>query len=257
MKQRDYIFKLAKVKPTKLSKPEIIISLKEFSQIKNNQSFGIRDFDKWEQKPITGGAISKVFGSWTEAMRQAGLKSNRNRKKDIVEMVEMFKDAWESFDAIPSGKQLNEYLKSQSAPYSYRVYCHTFGNINNLVQKIILHQKGKISDLDLSTPYIPKNIREPISPKIRYEVLQRDGGQCVKCGASPKNDNKVNLQVDHIIPVSKGGKTNISNLQTFCQKCNSGKSDRYTDQIIPLPRRVSALTLCVGLQDSPCYEAGI
>jgi 5-methylcytosine-specific restriction endonuclease McrA len=226
MQERKYTFKLDNVNPLKSSKPEIIKSLKDFFRLKNNQPFTMREYDKWTKKPISAGSISKIFGSWSEAMKQAGLKSSKNLKKDLVEMVEIFKDAWEYYDAKPSGKQLDKYLKQISAPYTYRVYCHTFGNIGRLVERIIRHQQGKITDSELSKPYVPKNIRESISPKIRFEVLQRDGNQCVKCGASPTKDKETRLEVDHIIPVAKGGKNNMSNLQTLCQKCNLGKSDR-------------------------------
>jgi len=52
--------------------------------------------------------------------------------------------------------------------------------------------------------------------------MNRDGFQCVKCGASGKD---ANLEVDHIIPISKGGKSTMDNLETLCFKCNRGKSD--------------------------------
>ena len=226
MKEREYKFKIDKVKPGKLSKPEIIKSLKEFSSIKKLQPFTMREFDKWEEKPIGSQSIGQIFGSWTEAMREAGLKSTKNLKKDPVEMVEIFKDAWESYDAIPSGKQLDIYLKSKSAPYTTRVYCHTFGSIGRLVERIIKHQDGQITDSELTAIYKPKFKREKISPKLRYDVLKRDGEKCVKCGNFPFDDNNVKLEVDHILPVTRGGKNNLENLQTLCFECNNGKGDK-------------------------------
>ncbi|KGG19285.1 HNH endonuclease [Prochlorococcus marinus] len=60
-----------------------------------------------------------------------------------------------------------------------------------------------------------------VSPKLRYQILERDNFTC-KCGAkSPQ----VRLEVDHIIPRSKGGSNAPSNLRTLCAECNSGKSD--------------------------------
>ena len=68
--------------------------------------------------------------------------------------------------------------------------------------------------------------RSKMSPSLRYEVMRRDGFRCVLCGRSAKEDH-VQLHVDHIQPVSKGGKTELSNLRTLCQDCNLGKSDRF------------------------------
>ena len=64
-----------------------------------------------------------------------------------------------------------------------------------------------------------------VSDKLRYQVLKRDNFKCCYCGASPSKDSSVELHIDHIIPWSKGGETNLENLQTLCSKCNLGKSD--------------------------------
>ena len=69
-----------------------------------------------------------------------------------------------------------------------------------------------------------KRERKYMNDKLRYDVLKRDNFKCKKCGISAKDGAK--LHVDHIIPVSKGGKTTISNLQTLCDRCNLGKSDK-------------------------------
>ncbi|MDE2118263.1 MAG: HNH endonuclease [Betaproteobacteria bacterium] len=62
--------------------------------------------------------------------------------------------------------------------------------------------------------------------KDRWIVLKRDNYRCVKCGASPSNNHKVELEVDHIIPVAKGGGNALENLQILCRDCNQGKKDR-------------------------------
>src|SRR5262249_23579395 len=60
------------------------------------------------------------------------------------------------------------------------------------------------------------NRRVPDS--LRAAVLVRDGGRCRKCRRS------INLEMDHIIPVSKGGQTEEANLQTLCRRCNRAKA---------------------------------
>lgn len=67
--------------------------------------------------------------------------------------------------------------------------------------------------------------RSLMTQSMRYDVLKRDDFRCVLCGRRAKDG--VELQVDHIIPVSKGGKTIKTNLRTLCSGCNSGKSDKY------------------------------
>ena len=66
------------------------------------------------------------------------------------------------------------------------------------------------------------NLQVPIIP-----VMKRDGFRCVICGRSAKDG--VTLHVDHIIPVSKGVKTEMSNLRTLCSDCNLGKRDKYDE----------------------------
>ena len=56
-----------------------------------------------------------------------------------------------------------------------------------------------------------------VRDSMRAAVLVRDGGRCRKCRGA------INLEIDHIVPVSKGGKTEESNLQTLCRRCNRAK----------------------------------
>ena len=63
-----------------------------------------------------------------------------------------------------------------------------------------------------------------VSESVRYEVLRRDRGHCVLCGASGRDG--VRLEVDHIVPRSRGGSNQLENLQSLCGPCNRGKSNR-------------------------------
>jgi ATP adenylyltransferase len=63
----------------------------------------------------------------------------------------------------------------------------------------------------------------PIPDSLRYRVLMEAKGRCALCGAT--RDETV-LDVDHIIPRNKGGKTVYENLQVLCAKCNRSKQDK-------------------------------
>lgn len=60
--------------------------------------------------------------------------------------------------------------------------------------------------------------RVAIPRKVRQRVLSR--GRCGEC------DSPENLEVDHIVPVSRGGTNEESNLQPLCRSCNSTKRAR-------------------------------
>lgn len=59
---------------------------------------------------------------------------------------------------------------------------------------------------------------------LRFDIMRRDGHRCRLCGLTAADG--VRLEVDHIIPVAKGGKTTKENLWLLCKPCNGGKSDK-------------------------------
>ena len=64
--------------------------------------------------------------------------------------------------------------------------------------------------------------RSKVTPSLRYDIMKRDGFRCCLCGRGAASG--VELEVDHITPVSKGGSTVYENLQTLCKDCNRGKA---------------------------------
>lgn len=63
--------------------------------------------------------------------------------------------------------------------------------------------------------------RAKVSNELRQEIFERDGYTCVICGSTEKET----LEIDHIMPISKGGKTEPGNLQTLCHDCNIRKGN--------------------------------
>ena len=61
-----------------------------------------------------------------------------------------------------------------------------------------------------------------VPDSLRYRVLKEAKGRCSLCGAT-RDDRP--LDVDHIVPRSKHGKTVYENLQVLCSKCNRSKRD--------------------------------
>lgn len=62
---------------------------------------------------------------------------------------------------------------------------------------------GKLTDVDISN---------------KFKAL---GNACFYCGS------KENIEVDHLIPISRGGAHVLSNLVPACRSCNASKRDKY------------------------------
>lgn len=68
--------------------------------------------------------------------------------------------------------------------------------------------------------------RSLMTPKLRQQIKDRDNHTCQFCDVSIYDQDLLLLEIDHIIPVSKGGLSIPDNLQTLCWKCNRSKSDK-------------------------------
>lgn len=71
------------------------------------------------------------------------------------------------------------------------------------------------------TPFIDGPYSRPFAHEwaaIRSEVFARDGYTCTYCGS-----HGVQLECDHVVPVSRGGTSEMDNLTTACRPCNRSK----------------------------------
>ena len=84
----------------------------------------------------------------------------------------------------------------------------------------------KALESKLTATAFAKEQRTLMTRKLREFIKNRDNFTCCSCGNSTHEEPNLLLEIDHIIPVAKGGYTVEENLQTLCWKCNRSKSDR-------------------------------
>jgi len=95
----------------------------------------------------------------------------------------------------------------------------------------------KILESKLTAKAFEKEQRALMTKKLREFIKKRDDFTCCNCGNSTHKEPNLLLEIDHIIPVSKGGCTVEDNLQTLCWKCNRTKSDKlYINEEMELGR---------------------
>lgn len=68
-----------------------------------------------------------------------------------------------------------------------------------------------------------KTQRNKMTNDLRNAIKKRDNYTCCICGNSVYKEPNLLLEVDHIVPIAKGGKTEADNLQTLCWRCNRNK----------------------------------
>ncbi len=91
-------------------------------------------------------------------------------------------------------------------------------------------QNAVVGEMSAQSKYSHRNAEilynSPEWQKLRYFVLKRDNGICQLCGRGRKDG--VVLHVDHIVPLSVDWSKRLdpNNLQTLCEDCNLGKSNK-------------------------------
>jgi hypothetical protein len=74
--------------------------------------------------------------------------------------------------------------------------------------------------------------RQLMTPRLRESILVRDKHTCMSCGISTQKEAHLLLEVDHIMPIAKGGITIETNLQALCWKCNRTKGAKVLENAI-------------------------
>lgn len=168
---------------------------------------------------FSASVFKRRFGTWNNALLKANLEIVQVGVHPKEKLFENILNVWQKKGGQPRQSDMdNPNISSISSG----VYKKRFRGWTNALKEFINYANEN---------YIPSskenhkaNSRDP-SLKLRYQVLKRDNFSCVQCGASPAKGHVAELHIDHIKAWSNGGKTEITNLQTLCEKCNLGKSN--------------------------------
>ena len=150
----------------------------------------------------------------------------------IVTLVHLLVFSWYGFFLFIKLKQKSvEELEANDRHWDF------------IIKGISNDQNGIISDYVAMVEQLMKPLGAPvdtarmgsykrinISKTLRFDILVRDDFKCQTCGRTLRDG--VSLEVDHKMPVSKGGTNSPDNLWTLCNVCNSGKSDKVVDSIV-------------------------
>lgn len=85
-------------------------------------------------------------------------------------------------------------------------------------------QSRAYTEWHLARGYSRNGRRSKIPPALRMAIIKRDGLLCRLCGGEVESEGDVDI--DHIIPSARGGKTTADNLQVTHSSCNRRKGAR-------------------------------
>lgn len=153
---------------------------------------------------------------------------------NLHKMTQISSTLGEKFDSVIKKMYLNKKMCSKEisdkisnlskvsiSPRSIQRRLKFLGVIRSYAEAFNLSiKKGRKTYEALKRPIRSSEFRKGINIKLRYKIMSRDNFKCKLCGKTAEHDI---LVIDHIKPVTYGGKNEESNLRTLCRGCNHGK----------------------------------
>jgi 5-methylcytosine-specific restriction endonuclease McrA/uncharacterized protein YbdZ (MbtH family) len=212
------------------SEDDLVSALRDVAKRLNTEFVPERTFSKYTG--ISCHTIERRYGLWREFCEIAGFKPVYTRTDNRDTLFQNLDEVWQKLGRQPRAKEMRQPLSAISCTR----YAKLFGNWHETCARFLEWKSGlsveQIEQESNNSSEVDEIYRHrtsrAISLSLRYEVLKRDNFKCVKCGRSPATRVGVELHIDHIIPYSRGGETELSNLQATCSDCNPGKGNRYS-----------------------------
>jgi 5-methylcytosine-specific restriction endonuclease McrA len=94
--------------------------------------------------------------------------------------------------------------------------------VKEIVKRYKVNHPDRIREVNRRTKALRRrNERKQWTPKDWGRLVERYNGCCAYCG------EKKELTLDHVVPVSRGGRHAAGNFLPACRSCNSSKSSKF------------------------------
>lgn len=230
-----------------ISDEEYYDDLQRVANLINGNTVPLEVYEKFGK--YSAHHIFSRFGKWNDFLVKAGLEPTGFCKDKITEQ-ECFDEIERMWRLLGRQPTTTDVIKGNICHYSIDTFKKRFGGWRKALEAFVVYINSEDNEYEpvtfetvessdsqsterknsIEIVSMPKHLTSRnINTRLRFKVFARDNFKCCACGASPAKDPSVELHVDHIIPWSKGGETELENLQTLCSKCNLGKSDLMLD----------------------------
>ncbi len=215
-----------------ISEEELLDDLKRIAKEINKETIASREYDNNGGK-FHSTTFSNRFKGCNNALKKAGLVVENFTNISDGELFENIEEVWVKLGKQPGGRDMVRPLsKYTAAPYSNRFgswrkaleafveYINTDVDESQTNEEIEITRYRDIQGKEIEVKH--KTKREP-SSRLKLQVLFRDGNRCRLCKIELIGSK--NMHFDHIKPWSKGGETELDNLQILCAEHNLVKGN--------------------------------
>lgn len=165
-----------------------------------------------------------------EIIQHSPIFTPENKQKHIANLDKQYFENDLKYVTVKYYKTITKYRQVNYIKHSYRErilideinisHLHLLSLMAFALETGMTSKQSEIAELQTTA----KEQRRKMTKELRKAVMERDNYTCQMCGKYMPDE--IGLHIDHIVPVSKGGKTELSNLQVLCSKCNGNKSNK-------------------------------
>ena len=204
------------------SELDVLAGLRRYVEVHGPGYFTGRQFNAWKGRPFCSPTVIKRFGSWRNGLSRIGVDGARPRTYDAEELMTHLERSWRALGRRPGAKGLARVGRIGKAPYE-----RLWGSLRRACELLAAHHRGELTREELLRAGRTGRgrARRTIPLSVRWRILKRDHHRCAACGRSPATHPGLSLEIDHIIPFSRGGGDEEANLRTLCSACNNGRKN--------------------------------